>query len=58
VFSFNGRDLIGDEAKCIENCSQRYLASQTRLSRNFADAQLKKMNDAQVKLPEQEIVKT
>ena len=34
------------KSKCIENCSHRFLASQTRLSRNFADGQVKKMNDA------------
>jgi hypothetical protein len=32
--------------KCIENCTQRSLHSQTRLSRTFADIQVKKMEDS------------
>lgn len=31
---------------CLHNCTKRYIQSNTRLSRGFADYQVKKMNDA------------
>ena len=31
---------------CLHNCTKRYIQSNTRISRGFADYQVKKMNDA------------
>ncbi|CAF0781227.1 unnamed protein product [Brachionus calyciflorus] len=46
VYNFNNRNLSNDEELCLHNCTKRFVSSQTRLSRGFADYQMNKLNQA------------
>lgn len=47
VYTFNYRYLTDEEASCVDNCTNKAIASSMRIGINFGELQLKKMQDAE-----------